>query len=326
VKVVFITRGGLEMGMGHVSRSITLAKELKNDTDVLFLINADDTVMQQIVSAGFKAEFCVDEQLLNRLEKINPDIVIIDRLKVEESFAGSLKNALKAKLVIFGNTTKANDYADIVVNAVVGSKFISRMYQDRNTLYFCGPKYYVLRNDFYAFQKLGKKTPPIVNNILLIFGGSDPSNLTTLTLSELLNSDRNYNLDVILGAHFSFREELDHLLIQYQGKKNPINIYSNINNVAELMYKADLVITSPGVSFFESLCVGTQVISVNQNSLQESWMEGSLSSLNKHEISKISFLITNFDFINPNSEFIRRLEIGEGKTDLVNNILKARGN
>ena len=88
------------------------------------------------------------------------------------------------------------------------------------------------------------------------------------------------------------------------------------------MYKADLVICSPGASLFEALCVGTPIIAVNQNLSQKSSIEGLLPSLDKDQVSLIGDIITNTNYINPDSECIRKMEIGKGKNELVDYIMK----
>jgi spore coat polysaccharide biosynthesis predicted glycosyltransferase SpsG len=179
----------------------------------------------------------------------------------------------------------------------------------------------VLRKEFYEFKKRGKNLSDKIEKILLIFGGSDPANLTATTLNELLDSCNDYKIDVIVGARFVYMSEINRILGSHPESKNNVKVYQDINNVAELMYKADLVFSSPGGSLFEALCVGTPVISVNQNERQKGWFEGYLPSLDKSEMGKINDIIAERSFIDPKSEFITKLETGEGKNELVQAII-----
>lgn len=313
------------MGMGHILRSITLAEEIKDRAEICFLTKSDATVVNQIKNAGFSAfKLENDNEIANLLQEIKPSIVIIDKLDVEEDFARKLKDSLNTKLVIFANLTSANRYADVVVNAVAGSKFKNRKFLDKKTttLYFYGPKYFVLRKEFYKFKKKGKTLKDKVERIVLIFGGSDPSNLTSMVLDELLGLSSEFKIDVILGAHFVYFDELNRVLAQYQNKKENVNIYRNVRNVAELMYETDLVIASPGVSVFEALCVGTPVLAIHQNWLQKSWFEGFLPIIGGNEVTSVGDIIANTNFINPNAYYIKQLEIGMGKTELIREILE----
>lgn len=324
MKIVFITDGGSEMGMGHVQQSTTLAEELRDKAEICFLTKSDETVVKQIRNAQFNTlKLDDDNQILNFLQEIRPSIVVIDKLDVAEGLAKNLRETLRAKLVIFTNLTPANRYADIAVSAVIGSNFKNSKFLDQKTktLYFYGPKYWVLRKEFYEFKKKGKTLADKVEEILLIFGGSDYSNLTSIALCELLRLDNNYKIDVILGAHFEHLGALKQVFAQYPNKKERVNLYRNLKNVAELMYTADLVIASPGLSVFEALCVGTPVVVAHQNQFQKHGFKGFVATIGKEDINRLEDLITSAAFVDPRQEHITRLEIGEGKAELIETII-----
>jgi UDP-2,4-diacetamido-2,4,6-trideoxy-beta-L-altropyranose hydrolase len=325
MKVVFITDGGLEVGMGHVQQSTTLARELRDKAEICFLTKSDEIVVNQIKDAGFDAfRLNNDNGIAGLLQEIKPNIVIFDKIDVDEDFARQLKDSLKAKLVIFTNLTSGNKYADIAVTADIGSQFRNIRFLDEktNTLYFYGPKYWVLRKEFYEFKKKGKTLRDKVEKIVLIFGGSDASNLTSTALNELLCLGSDLKIDVILGAQFVYLDELNQVMTKYRDTKENISIYRNTKNVAELMYKADLVIASPGLSVFEALCVGTPVIVMPQNQLQKDTYQGFMRILDKNEVNKLKDVIVNRDFTYADEAHIIKMEIGEGKAELIEEILK----
>ena len=320
MKIAFITDGGLEMGVGHIYRCLTIGDELRGVGDIVFLTKSNTIVVNQIADAGFNViRLDSDNKLPGALEGAKPDIVIIDRLNVEQDFAEKLKNTLNTRLVVFENLSTANRYADVVVNAILGSGFRNRTLWDENkhTLYFYGPRYLVLRKEFYEYNRKRKKAADKVARIVLIFGASDPSNLTSTALKELLTMTNDFKIDVIVGAHFVYFDELNSVLIQHQDRKENVNIYKNAKNVSELMYKADLVISAPGLSVFEALCVGTPVIAIHQSLFQKHGFEGFARTLDKTEMNSLGGMISNADFINPHDEHIARLDIGEGKEEVL---------
>jgi UDP-2,4-diacetamido-2,4,6-trideoxy-beta-L-altropyranose hydrolase len=323
-RIAFLVEGSLEMGMGHIYRTITLAEELGDRAKTWFLTKSDEIVINQIENAGFSVLTPKnDDEVVDLLQETKPDIIIVDRLDITEDFAKELKETLKAKLVLFENLSTASKYADVVVNAIMGSEFNNRKFLDRNTntLYFYGPKYLMFRKEFYEFRRQGKGLSDEVEKVLLIFGGSDPSNLTSIVLDELLSLNNDFKIDVILGAHFGYFDELNWVLVQHQDKKENVNQYRNIKNVAELMYKADLVIASPGLSVFEALCVGTPVVIIHQNLWQKKGFEGFAETLAKSEVNRLKDIIASGDFLNPHHGYIKRLNIGEGKPELIKAII-----
>ncbi len=96
----------------------------------------------------------------------------------------------------------------------------------------------------------------------MIFGGSDPSNLTSKTLDAI--SEYNFEITIVLGPHFVYFDELKEAL----RKCKDARVLRDISNVAELMYESDLVITSLGLTTFEAFCTGTPTIVICQNELQ----------------------------------------------------------
>lgn len=325
MRIAFITDGGFKLGMGHVQQSTTLAKELIDKAEIYFLTKSDKTVVDQIKNAGFNTfKLNDDNEIAGLLKEKRPDTVIFDKLDVDEGLARKLKETLKAKLIIFTNLTSANKYADIAVTADIGSQFRNIKFLDEktHTLYYYGPKYWILRREFYEFKKLGKGRTDKVAKILLIFGGSDASDLTSVALDELLGLESDFKIDVILGAHFEYFKEMNEVLVKHPSKRKKVNIYKNISNVAELMYKADLVIASPGLSVFEALCVGTPVIVMPQNQLQKDTYQGFMRILDKNEVNKLKDVIANRDFTYADEAHIIKMEIGEGKAELIEEILK----
>jgi UDP-2,4-diacetamido-2,4,6-trideoxy-beta-L-altropyranose hydrolase len=326
MKIAFVTDGGLEMGMGHVQQSTTLAKELMDRAEICFLTKSDDIVVKQIVGCGFKTfKLNNDNEIADLLHEINPNVVIIDKLDVDEALSKKLRDTLSAKLVIFSNMTTANVHADIAVCADFGSNFKNLRFRNEktSTLYFCGPRYWILRREFYELHKKGKTIPGKVENILLIFGGSDPSNLTSTVLEQLLKLGHDYKIDVILGAHFGYPDAFNRVLSEHQ-KRELVNVYSDIRNVAQLMYEADLVIASPGLSAFEALCVGTPVIIIPQNSLQREIYKAHIATLEKSDIARLGNMIESGDFVDPRDAKIADLDIGQGISELVEAIIDSR--
>ena len=52
-RLVIRADGGLEKGMGHIYRTLTLAKELKG-FDITFLVKGDEIVVNKVKSSGFR--------------------------------------------------------------------------------------------------------------------------------------------------------------------------------------------------------------------------------------------------------------------------------
>ena len=254
---------------------------------------------------------------------IDPDITIFDKIDVAEELARDIKAQLRTRLAIFTNLTDANRYADVAVKADIGSQFRNITYTDAETKtrYYFGPKYWVLRPEFYEYKKRRKPLPQGTQQILLIFGGSDPTNLTCAALAGLLEWDRPFAISVIIGAQYAHEAALRDLLGRHPGKSASVTIHKNIRNVAELMYQADLTIVSPGLSTFESLIVGTPVLIIPHNELQRDAYRGFMSMVERDNASGIRDKIARGEFTFPQEEHIQEMKIGEGIDELRDVIL-----
>lgn len=81
IKFAFITDGNSKIGLGHLYRSFTLAKQLKKEIDlqIFFLTRSDRIILNKIEEEGFSSiKFDNDYELLNILRKIDVNMIIID--------------------------------------------------------------------------------------------------------------------------------------------------------------------------------------------------------------------------------------------------------
>lgn len=327
VNVCFITDGGTNLGLGHIQQSTTFARELALEANIWFVTKSDQTVIDKILENGFNTIwFPNDADILLHLREKKPDIVIFDKIDVAENLAREIKRYLNLRLVIFTNLTAANRYADIAVTADIGSNFENVRFVDEktSTIYYYGPKYWILRPEFYSYKRFCKPRLVKPKKILLIFGGSDPANLTTVALDLLLQSKMQLKISLVLGAHYGHDEDLLTVLKRHDGMRSNVTVYRNIENVAERMYEADLVLASPGLSAFEALRVGTPVIVVPHNALQRDTYQGFMRMLERDELSNLGAMLEAGDFTYPDDEQIVRMEIGDGMQELKDVIMNSK--
>lgn len=326
-KVCFITDGGNSLGLGHVQQSIAFAREFEGDANICFLTKSDETIVAKIRENGFDTtRHLNDADILCHLKAESPDVIIFDKLDVAEELTRNIKQTLSAQLVIFTNLTSANKYADIAVTADIGSHFENVRFVDEETgtTYFYGPKYWVLRSEFYEYQRRGKAKICKPTRILLIFGGSDPANLTSEALDQLLLLKRPLIVDVILGSHYGHVDDLMKVCQRHDSLNENVTIHQNITNVAEIMYRADLVLASPGLSAFEALRVGTPVIVIPHDTLQRDTYKGFMRILERDELPNLGAMLETGDFTYPDDEKVVRMEIGDGIQELKSVIVNSK--
>ncbi len=314
-RVVFVTDGGKEMGMGHLFRALTLAGELSGcEYDILFIVRGDGAVTELIGQRGFS---CIirdrDAAIVRALEGIRPDLIVIDRYILEETFTREMRECTEAKILIFDNTTAANEHADMVVNALADPGFRNLAAVDAGgRRYFQGPKYLILSSDFDTDAESAPGRPGSIRRILISFGGSDPLNLTTRAVEELDGED--VSIQVVLGPLFGYREALSRTLEERRGS---VEVVQN-RSLAELIRAADAVVTHPGLTMFEALALGRPVALLCQNDMQREVYREFFSRYGGSPIGPL--WLSGARYIHPANT--KDLEIGRGKGEIVTEIHK----
>ena len=195
------------------------------------------------------------EELFSILREFNPQIVVNDIQDTSEDYMITLKNE-GYFVVNFDDLGVGIDYADVVFDPLYEHDL-----SEKNV--FSGYKYYVLKDEFY-FQPT-KVITQDVSNVLIIFEGSDSNNLSELFLSTILSTNYEGKINIILGRGY---ENIEGLISKYES--NPlIQIYQNVSDVSEFMFKADIIITSASKMMYDACALAVPTICVCQNDLEK---------------------------------------------------------
>jgi len=325
MKIFIYTEGGHYLGLGNVYRMKSLAQGILNvsDCEITFITTSEDYVCDIIKES--KTYNCIKLDNLQEVEialiNQDADILIIDVLNISSEFVSNIKINSDAKIVLFGNNNDSNNFADLVVNAIISTvNFKNENIVDQyETRYLKGPKYLTLKDDFVsnAYNYSGQ-----LKNILLLFGGTDQANLSTKVLKELIDDPKanNIKFNLIIGAGFKFMDELK---IYLQDER--VKVFENVSNVNEIMLQNDFLITSAGTAFFEGLYLGLPAIALFQNKSQADVFGNFFNTYTYENINSTLELI--FDIYDSYSEYKRKLnqlEIGLGKNDIINNIINLK--
>ena len=323
INTAFLTDGNSEMGMGHVYRSITFAKALVADlgVKVFFFTKSNENVIRLIEDENFPTfKLEDDEEIVDHLKKLDINLFVIDTLEFAEDILKKIKD--RVKIILVDNLDpKINKYADVAIS--IYKSFVNKNYHNEttDTQFFCGPKYLLLREEFYSSHRKNHLKPK-VEEILLIFGGSDPSNLTSKALSKIGD---NFRINIVLGPEFKYYDVLDEIIDKYTNKK--VIIHKEPENIAELMLSADLVITSPGLSMFESVYLGSPVLVITQNEIQDLYYKplNYKYLINESDINNLEQYLQDLSSLTTRNEvikFFNALEVGQGKVEIIDYILK----
>ena len=320
--ILIKTEGNHSLGLGHVYRTSAVASELaKKRIRVIFVTFDEKEVLPLISSFGYPLIKIDDvDALCDLINQESASVLVIDNMDVSEKFAKEVRNRTKARIVIFGNTSAANKFADVVVNAVIGTNLINcRRFID-TTLYLEGVRYLVLRDEFVNKPKWTRSSSHI-RKVLLMFGGSDQANFSYRTLKKLFDENVSWDIDLVMGASF-FGESMVRELIEGWHREGIVSAYRNVTNVSDLMLKADFILTSPGTSLFEAFHLGLPAMAFYQTDSQREVFGDFLMCRSFEEIDDLSGEMSRIFTGYPDlARKIADLSLGQGRDEIIDVII-----
>jgi spore coat polysaccharide biosynthesis predicted glycosyltransferase SpsG len=249
-KILFVITGYDQVGLGHVYNALTIADEIL-EHQVSFLVDdKSDLAYDKIKKAHHSVYMQIESDIVKDIEKLNPDIIINDRLDTTQSYMRSLKKI--SKLVInFEDLGHGSHEADLVINA---------MYPEDKRIknHFYGKDYLILRNEFQYSDPV-KVIENEVKNVVITFGGTDPNNFTLRVVEEIYDHciKNDIVIHVVLGMGYTKMDSLERF--------DKIRILKNIGHLSEVISNGDICFTSAGRTTFEIASIGIPTIVLCQN-------------------------------------------------------------
>jgi UDP-2,4-diacetamido-2,4,6-trideoxy-beta-L-altropyranose hydrolase len=291
-RIVFRCDASMHFGSGHVMRCLTLANLLReNGADVLFICRehnghlidlikskgydslrlpirsaADDGEAKYINWLGATVKEDVEESI-NALKSIGQvDWLVVDHYALDAKWENSMRAYTERIMVIDDLANRTHD-CDLLLDQNLQLKNTERRYEGllpKECKKLIGPKYALLRPEF----ELARNTKTIhqnsVKRIFVFFGGNDVTNETAKVLQAIKQLNRSdLAIDVVIGASKVYYDLLTKICAQLSNAK----IHIQIDNVAELMSKADIAIGAGGGAMWERCSLGLPsiVLSVAEN-------------------------------------------------------------
>ncbi len=246
-RILFITAFSDSYGMGHFKRLLFFAEKFKNDFFIYFSFkhgNEDILSVIKDIEANYVdynklSQFIKNEGLFDRI------IVDLRDTTIEEmNYYMSL-----GPVISIDDMGEGGKKSNINIRTL---PFIQEL--EKNVFNFDGIEY--LFTDTSKKKAISKlNNPP--KNILITFGGSDPENLTQ-SIAEAFDQ-MDYNVTVIIGTFFNEKIE----------KIGNCKIIKNVSNLDKYLKNTDLVVTSFGMTFLESIIINKPVLLVNPSSYHE---------------------------------------------------------
>lgn len=289
MNVIIRTDSSLEIGTGHVMRCVTLAKQLvREGAEVSFICRKFQGNSNSFIqSQGFHVHilFSYENQnnwkwmrnnwkqdaeetklIIQSLTK-RIDLLIVDHYSIEVKWEKVLRSVVPHIMVIDDLADRLHD-CDLIIDQNFYLNMHNR-YQglvSDSCIQLLGPDYVLLRDEFLFIDTQKIKRDGNVKNILVFFGGTDPTGETLKTLQAIQQLNRiDIEFNVVVGALNPQKKELE----QVCGQMSNVRVHGQVNNMAELMVKADLAVGAGGTASWERCYLGLPsiliIVADNQN-------------------------------------------------------------
>lgn len=256
MKIGIRADGGTFIGMGHIMRTLVLAKELSKCHETFYVCRIDEPLtnkykigIDKVKAEGFKVKYVRENNILEDIRSVSADLLITDSYEVDENYFNETKK-------IFHKTAYIDDMnlyyfnVDYLINQNVDGTDL-KYKVNKDTKLLIGPQYVMLRDEFRNKQQ--KIISRNVENIMITVGGADAFNVTETLIDYV--KDLEYNFHIIIGPSF----KKDDYVKRYKSKK--MIFYYNAN-MYEIMQKCDIAISASGSTLYEFAASGVPVLSI----------------------------------------------------------------
>lgn len=283
LKVLFRVDGNSQIGLGHLMRCLVLAQVLHDEKhDIVFAVSQATLPFCQNKYSWIKTWLVVPDLdpagetswLSAQCDEQQIDWLVLDGYQFDLFYRSEFSNRI-FKLAVFDDTNSSGQLdVDMVINWAPGAAQLNYSQSAPDAILCIGEEYRLLRREFGTIEN---KNWHKRDALLVMFGASDPLNLTLPVLEALENLLATMPIVVVTGAAYTRVKELNCFSAASQ-----LNIrhLHDCQNIAEVMCQSRLAVSAAGGSQFELLCCATPAILVllaenqryaSQSAAQQGW-------------------------------------------------------
>ena len=257
-KILFRVDAGCVPGLsfGHLARCLVLAGLFYDlfHSEHVFLMKEYDDGLRHARAAG--QNVCVmpsgldtdqeREFVLQMIGQFCPDWHIVDvpYADTDVSYFPKVQET-GCKILFIDDARFLDPGADVLLNSsVLAQKRTIKLHGDR-TSYLLGPEFFI----FDGSGALTSKKPGAKREVLVTFGGSDPTGLTVKVVKALLTEEwPGTHFTVVLGPGFQQLEKIEKMM---QGREDDFKALHNPATLIHLFAESFLTICAGGRTMYE---------------------------------------------------------------------------
>ena len=269
--------GNSEIGLGHIMRSMTIANTFRNAGFECIFISSAPITREVFNRYGFpviEIKYPYNDKTREEAQEISDIIhercakyILVDSYFINNEYLNILKESTE---LICINSTRNKLTADYLINENIACNraYLETLYSESGTKLLLGPEYSLIREEFCGRSYNVKES---VKRVLITTGGGDQYNFMTYFLKLLKEKNKYSGMEFLFisgGCNIHYND----LLKESAGLEN-VKIISNADNMAELMQKSDIAISTGGTTVLELSVIGVPTIGIAVADDQEAGLE-----------------------------------------------------
>jgi spore coat polysaccharide biosynthesis predicted glycosyltransferase SpsG len=265
MKLLFICRASTEIGLGHLTRSRTLAAVAGRKHDVSFLVVGSEVARKLLSSSTFPFHILSDDKDIVKHVSKRFDVVIFDMMNLDTQVLEYLKT--KSSLLV--SISPIFDRMDSMDLFFSRTRYGLKKYDLTTVKQHTGLNYSIIQNSCVAIdsrlfrRNLVREHFPVA----ICMGGGDAANKTLLFLQSLRRCRVPATFWVLIGE--GYNHSLDVLMKAIDRDKNHEIILAKTNvSMWHILNNCVLAILSGGVTTYEAAYAGLPTINMFESNDQ----------------------------------------------------------
>jgi UDP-2,4-diacetamido-2,4,6-trideoxy-beta-L-altropyranose hydrolase len=263
-------------GLGHVTRQIALAGELRrrlnlSPRSVRFLVDDNAAIQERVRQAGYPAALrpvgpeAASEFLRDLWHDCPPRLFILDT--VDHYRHPAMKRVLAVpgttSVVVIDDPVNRAVCADLVVNGMPMLHGAAAPVGE-STRYLLGVDYFVVSPEFVEHRRRGERIAADCTRGFAFFGGADLEDFTGVFL-DAIDGLGGIEWTLLIGPLYAHAEQVR---AGHKARNLRVTVADQVPSMARTMAAADLTVIGAGNSLIEAAAVGTPAIVCCQNPVQ----------------------------------------------------------
>ncbi len=255
MKVLILTEGGENIGLGHITRCTSIYQAFEEaGIESLLIVNGDQTVRDILRDKNCKVFNWLNgrETLLATVK--NADIVFIDSYLADRDLYEKISNIAKTA-VYFDDDVRLNYPRGFVLNGAILAEQMAYPKRKKVT-YLLGAQYAPLRKEFWDVPS--KPIRDNLESVMITFGGADIRNFTPKVLKLLIDTYPELLKKVIIAKSFQNTAEIERL----KDSNTELIYYPSAAEMKKVMLESDIAISAGGQTLYELARIGVPTVAV----------------------------------------------------------------